>query len=275
MATSTITNRVVDPLGDSVVGAKVTAALSHPGFVSVTLVEVDRIVETVTDANGDWSLELTRNSDITPTGTHYIVTESLPGGDRVWSILVAGTDEALYACLVDPLPAVDGPQYLTQDVGDGRYLGIAGGIQGPTGPTGATGATGVTGASGGGATGATGPTGPTGVTGASGAGASSSITVSAITNNGYTLVLTDAGKLITLSNASAQSLVVPTNASVAFATGTLINLASIGAGLWTVAAAGGVLVLGTPGLKLRAQYSHATLVKTATDTWLVSGDLST
>jgi hypothetical protein len=90
----------------------------------------------------------------------------------------------------------------------------------------------------------------------------------------YTLVLADAGKLVTLTNASAITLTVPTNASVAYSTGQRIDLAQLGAGQVTVAAAGGVTVNGTPGLKLRAQYSAASLVKLGTNTWLLVGDLS-
>jgi hypothetical protein len=47
-----------------------------------------------------------------------------------------------------------------------------------------------------------------------------------------------------------------------------------GAGQTTVVATGGVTINGTPGLKLRAQWSGATLIKRATDTWALIGDLS-
>jgi hypothetical protein len=93
---------------------------------------------------------------------------------------------------------------------------------------------------------------------------------------GYTLVLTDNSKVVTLSNASSLTLSVPTNASVAFPIGTQITLIQIGAGQVTVAAVtpGTTTVNGTPGLKLRAQYSAASLVKTGTDQWYLMGDLS-
>jgi hypothetical protein len=99
------------------------------------------------------------------------------------------------------------------------------------------------------------------------------ITLNAQTGTTYTLVLTDNGRLVTLSNASAITLTVPTNASVAFATGAIINLQQIGAGQVTVAGDTGVTVTGT-GTKLRAQYSAAALVKTGTDSWTLIGDLS-
>lgn len=97
--------------------------------------------------------------------------------------------------------------------------------------------------------------------------------LNAQTGTSYTLVLTDHTKLITLSNASAITLTVPPNSSVAFAVGSVIDLAQIGAGQVTVAQGSGVTINSTPGLKLRAQYSGATLRKRATDTWLLFGDL--
>ena len=99
-------------------------------------------------------------------------------------------------------------------------------------------------------------------------------TINAQTGTTYTLVLGDAGDLVTLSNASTVTLTVPTNASVAFPVGTVVDLARLGAGGVTVAAAGGVTVNATPSLTLRAQYSAASLIKLATDTWLLIGDLT-
>jgi hypothetical protein len=98
------------------------------------------------------------------------------------------------------------------------------------------------------------------------------ITLNAQTGTTYTPVLTDNGRLVTLSNASAITLTVPTNASVAYATGAIINIQQIGAGQVTVAGDTGVTVNGT-GTKTRAQWSAASLIKTATDTWTLIGDL--
>ena len=100
------------------------------------------------------------------------------------------------------------------------------------------------------------------------------LTLNAQTGTTYTLVLTDNGRLVTLSNAAAITLTVPTNASVAFATGAVINIQQIGAGQVTVAGDTGVTVTSTPGAKLRAQYSAASLIKTGTDSWTLIGDLS-
>jgi hypothetical protein len=99
------------------------------------------------------------------------------------------------------------------------------------------------------------------------------LTLNAQTGTTYTLVLTDNGRLVTLSNAAAITLTVPTNASVAFATGAVINIQQIGAGQVTVAGAAGVTLNGT-GTKTRAQWSAASLIKTATDTWTLIGDIT-
>lgn len=98
------------------------------------------------------------------------------------------------------------------------------------------------------------------------------VDINAQTGTTYTLVLGDNGKLVTLNNASPVTVTVPTNASVAFATGAIINLQRIGAGSVTVAGAGGVTVTGT-ALTLRAQYSAGSLIKTGTDSWTLVGDL--
>jgi hypothetical protein len=91
----------------------------------------------------------------------------------------------------------------------------------------------------------------------------------------YTLVATDVGTLVEINMASANTLTVPTNASVAYPIGAQINLLQTGAGQVTVAGvSGAVTVNGTPGLKLRAQWSAATLIKRGTDTWVLVGDLS-
>lgn len=98
------------------------------------------------------------------------------------------------------------------------------------------------------------------------------LTLNAQTGTTYTLALTDNGRLVTLNNAAAITVTVPLNATVAFATGAIVNLQQIGAGQVTVAGASGVTLNGT-GTKTRAQWSAASLVKTATDTWTLIGDI--
>ena len=91
----------------------------------------------------------------------------------------------------------------------------------------------------------------------------------------YTAVLTDDGKIITMSVATANNFTVPPNSSVAFGIGTQLNIAQLGAGQTTLVAGAGV-TLNSAGtkLKLGAQYAVATCVKTDTNTWFVVGNLS-
>lgn len=89
----------------------------------------------------------------------------------------------------------------------------------------------------------------------------------------YTLALTDKNKLVEISNASANTLTVPPNSSVAFPVGSTLTVLQTGAGQCTITAGSGVTVNGTPGLKLRTTWSSATLIKRATDTWVALGDM--
>jgi len=90
----------------------------------------------------------------------------------------------------------------------------------------------------------------------------------------YTLVLTDADKLVEMNVATANDLTIPLNSSVAFATGTQILLAQYGAGQTTIVATSGVTVRSNGGkLKLNVQYSGATLIKIDTDEWYLFGDI--
>jgi hypothetical protein len=91
----------------------------------------------------------------------------------------------------------------------------------------------------------------------------------------YTLVLTDKAKVVEMSNASANNLTVPLNATVAFPVGTQIHIVQSGAGQTTVVATGGVTINTATTLKLRAQWSAATLIKRAENTWVLVGDLAT
>jgi hypothetical protein len=98
------------------------------------------------------------------------------------------------------------------------------------------------------------------------------VAVNAQTGTTYTTVLTDNNKVVTLDNASAIALTVPLNASVAYPTGAQIHLYNKGAGQVTVAGDAGVTVNSSNGLKLRALYSVATLIKLDTNTWVLIGD---
>lgn len=110
--------------------------------------------------------------------------------------------------------------------------------------------------------------------------AGSKVTLNAQTAT-YTVVLADADqKLVTMSVAGANDFLIPTNANVAFPTGTIINVIQIGAGQTTIkAVTSGTTTISSTGAsaiapKLRAQYSAASCIKVATDTWYVIGDIA-
>lgn len=111
--------------------------------------------------------------------------------------------------------------------------------------------------------------------------ASAALAFNAQTGTTYTFVLADAdNKLVTASNASAQTYSIPTNATTAFPIGTQLNLIQIGAGQVTVSAAtpATTTVVSTGATaaspKCRAQYSAITLIKRDTDSWYVVGDIA-
>jgi hypothetical protein len=90
----------------------------------------------------------------------------------------------------------------------------------------------------------------------------------------YTLVLADDGKHIYLNTGSTNTITVPTNASVAFAIGTVITVVNGNSGICTISGP-------TSGLQLAngaaattrsiATKGMATMIKVATDLWYVSG----
>ena len=222
-------------------------------------------------------------------GDAYIVDENL----YVWSDLNSEWyDAGPFVGPTGPIgvtgPAVTGPTGPTGATGStGPSGGPTGatGVQGPTGPTGATGATGpqgVIGPTGAASTvtgpvGATGPsvTGPTGATGATGPQGlwDTAQTISSKSDT-YTLILSDAGKLINCTKASSMSIIVPTNAAEGFSIGQRVDILQYGAGQVTVSGDTGVTVRATPTNKLRATYSTASIIKIGTNEWVLVGDLS-
>jgi hypothetical protein len=95
------------------------------------------------------------------------------------------------------------------------------------------------------------------------------------TGTTYTLVLGDAGKCLTLENASPFTCTIPPNSSVAFPVGTEIDVIQIGNGQVTFAQGAGVTIASkSSNKKLTGIYSAATIKKTATDTWVLVGDLA-
>lgn len=95
-------------------------------------------------------------------------------------------------------------------------------------------------------------------------------TLNAQTGTTYTFVLADAtlGKLVTASNASAQTYSVPPQSSVAWPTGSVIKLVNLGAGVLSIAAGSGVTVSGSS--QSISQYQNAALIRTGSDAWTLS-----
>jgi hypothetical protein len=97
------------------------------------------------------------------------------------------------------------------------------------------------------------------------------------TGTTYTLVLADAGKVVELNNVAAISLLVPTNASVAFPIGTVVEIWNQGSGQTTVSATTpGTTTIRSPNGRtaMGFQYGSATLRKRATDEWCLEGNLA-
>jgi hypothetical protein len=106
--------------------------------------------------------------------------------------------------------------------------------------------------------------------------AATTLTFNAQTGTTYTLIAADASnKLVTTSNAAAVTVTIPPSV---FSAGEQINVQSIGVGLTSFAAGAGVTITSTGATAtapvLRARYSAATIICTASNTFTVIGDLS-
>jgi hypothetical protein len=108
-------------------------------------------------------------------------------------------------------------------------------------------------------------------------GSSNSYNVQGInqqTGTTYQLALSDAGKMITLTNADPVAVTVPASGTVGFLIGTRIDLVQGGVGKVTVAGASGVTINSKSGNKsISAANVEVTLKKEATDSWYLFGDL--
>lgn len=126
-----------------------------------------------------------------------------------------------------------------------------------------------------GPTGPTGPTGSTGATGPTGASGTNLAGFNAQTGTTYTLVIGDKDDIVTLNNAAAVTVTIP--ASV-FSANDIVNLQQIGAGQVTIQGASGTTITSTGATstapKLRARYSAASVICSASNTFTVIGDLS-
>ena len=78
-------------------------------------------------------------------------------------------------------------------------------------------------------------------------------------------------KMIEMS--AGGTLTIPLDSNVNFPIGTAIDILQTSSSQVTLAVQSGVTVNGTPGLKIRTQWSSATIVKRAANTWVAMGDL--
>ena len=90
----------------------------------------------------------------------------------------------------------------------------------------------------------------------------------------YTLVLTDAGKVIEINSGSSENVTIPPNSSVAFPVGTQIVVVRLGAGAVVIVEGSGVTTRSDGDkAKIKSQYSSCVLIKHETDEWYILGNL--
>ena len=91
----------------------------------------------------------------------------------------------------------------------------------------------------------------------------------------YTLVLTDAGKVIEINSGSSENVTIPPNSGVAFPTGTQIVVVRLGAGDVVIVEGSGVTTRSDGDkAKISTQYSSCVLIKHETNEWYILGNLA-
>ena len=94
------------------------------------------------------------------------------------------------------------------------------------------------------------------------------------TGASYTAVLSDGGKVITMSNGSGNTFTIPANSSVGYEVGTTLTIVQLGAGQTTIAINTDTLNSNN-GTKISGQYGTATALKVTSTSWVLMGDLTT
>jgi hypothetical protein len=105
--------------------------------------------------------------------------------------------------------------------------------------------------------------------------ATATVLINTQTGTTFAPALTDAGRLITLSNASAIAVTIAADATTDFPVGTQLLLMQLGAGQVTVSGAVGVTIVSRSGTKTAGQYALISLIKVAANQWVVGGDATT
>jgi hypothetical protein len=90
------------------------------------------------------------------------------------------------------------------------------------------------------------------------------MTQNAQTGTSYSYALADASKLLSMSNAASNTVLVTKQATVTWVTGTQLRVVNLGAGVTTLVADTGVTINNNKAL---AQYQGGTLIRTASDVW--------
>ena len=90
----------------------------------------------------------------------------------------------------------------------------------------------------------------------------------------YTLALTDDGNITEVDSTSSVIITIPAYGSVPFVAGSKITIIRINTGAVTVQGDTGVTLNATPGTKLRDRWSVATLICRGTNSWVLTGDIS-
>jgi hypothetical protein len=102
------------------------------------------------------------------------------------------------------------------------------------------------------------------------------VPIRTLTASSHTLEASDLGSILETTGSSAVTIMIPSEATVPFEIGALINVTQAGAGIATVAAAPGVSLNGITGgsVALDGQWSGAALVKRGADAWVIQGALA-
>lgn len=102
-------------------------------------------------------------------------------------------------------------------------------------------------------------------------------TINAQTGTSYILALTDRGQTVTMTNASVNTVTIPTNASVAFDIGSVVTVIMTGAGTTSVKGDTGVTLNGVSAGTgaILSRWQGVSLLKIGTNTWVASGAIGT
>ena len=102
------------------------------------------------------------------------------------------------------------------------------------------------------------------------------VRIRTLTATSHTLEAVDLGSILETTGSSAVTVTIPTESTVPFEIGALINVTQVGAGVATVVAAAGVSLNGIVGgsVALDGQWSGAALVKRGVDAWIIQGALA-